>query len=101
MIKKEENKFCFSSSVPFHRIKRLDTTGTLTHVTYLELTTSPAQSTGDTEDNYDEDGGNDDDYDDGDDDNISHSATATSWPGPPHCRGLTIKLRHITLSGLL
>jgi hypothetical protein len=28
---------------------------------------------------------------------LSHGATAPSGPGPPHCRGFTITLRHTTL----
>jgi hypothetical protein len=92
-----------SSCVPFHRtelhcclctyrldkrkqFERLDITGISTHVTYLELTTSPVERTGHTDD--------DDDDDDG---NFFHGATASSGPGPPHYRGLTITLRHTTL----
>ena len=99
MTKKEQNKFCFSSSVPFHRTKllvrcclctyrlgnrkqfeRLDITGTSTHVTYLELTTSPAERTGDTDDDDDDD--NDDDNGGGG--NFSHGTTTSIGPGPPH-----------------
>ena len=29
---------------------------------------------------------------------IFHDVTAPSGPGPPHCRGITITLRHITVS---
>ena len=85
---------CLCTYRPGNRkqFERLDITGTTTHVTYLELTTSPAERTGDTDDD------DDDDCDDGDDvGNFSHGTTACSGPGPPHYRSLTITLRHTTL----